>query len=46
MMRGNDEQDMADVEFILRHDRIGEPQLIEAFSQMKPIALAELRRSL
>jgi hypothetical protein len=43
MMRGNDEQDIADVEFILRHDRITEPQLIEAFSQMKPIALVELR---
>lgn len=43
MMRGNDEQDMADVEFIIRHDRITEPQLVEAFSQMKPITLVELR---
>jgi hypothetical protein len=43
MMRGNDEQDMADAEFIIRHDRITEPQVVEAFSQMKPIALAELR---
>ena len=43
MMRGNDEQDMADVAFLLRHDLITEPQLVEAFSQMKPIALAELR---
>jgi len=42
-MRGNDEQDMADVEFIIRHDRITEPQLVEAFSQMNPIALVELR---
>jgi hypothetical protein len=43
MMRGNDEQDMADVGFMLRHDHINEPKLVEAFSQMKPIALAELR---
>jgi hypothetical protein len=43
MMRGNDEQDMADVQFIIRHDRITEAQLFEAFSNMKPIALAELR---
>ncbi len=43
MMRGNDEQDMADAEFIIRHDRITEPQLVEAFSQMNPIALVELR---
>jgi len=43
MMRGNDEQDMADVEFMIRHDRITEPQLDEAFSQMKPITLVEPR---
>ena len=43
MMRGDDEQDMADAEFIIRHDRISEAQLVEAFSQMQPIALAELR---
>jgi hypothetical protein len=43
MMRGSDEQDMADAEFIIRHDRIMEPQLLEAFSQMKPIELVELR---
>jgi hypothetical protein len=43
MMRGNDQQDMADVEFIIRHDHIAQAQLIEAFSQMKPIVLAELR---
>jgi hypothetical protein len=43
MMRGNDPQDMADAGFMIRHDRITEPQLLEAFSQMKPIELAELR---
>lgn len=43
MMRGNDEQDMADAEFMIRHDRITEPHLLEAFAQMKPIELAELR---
>jgi hypothetical protein len=43
MMRGNDPQDMADAGFMIRHDRITEPQLLEAFKQMKPIALVELR---
>jgi len=43
MMRGNDEQDMADAEFMIRHDRITEGQLIEAFSRMKPVRLVELR---
>jgi hypothetical protein len=42
MMRGNDEEDMADAEFIILHDRITKSQLFEAFSQMKPIELAEL----
>ena len=43
MMRGSDPQDMADAGFMIRHDRITEPQLLEAFSQMKPIELVELR---
>ena len=43
MMRGNDEQDMADAQFIIRHDRITESELLEAFSNMKPIELPELR---
>ena len=43
MMRGTDEQDMADAEFMIRYDRISESQLLEAFSQMKPIELVELR---
>ncbi|MBM3882793.1 MAG: hypothetical protein FJ387_24230 [Verrucomicrobia bacterium] len=43
MMRGNDEQDMADAEFMIRHDRITEGQLIEAFSRMNPVGLVELR---
>jgi len=34
MMRGNDSQDMADAEFMIRHDRITETQFVEAFSQM------------
>jgi hypothetical protein len=45
MMRGNDEQDMVDAGFMIRHDRITEPQLLEAFSQMQPIAIAELREA-
>jgi hypothetical protein len=43
MMRGNDDQDMADAGFMIRHDRITEAQLLEAFAQMKPIELVELR---
>src|SRR5262245_52778185 len=43
MMRGNDEQDMADAEFMIRQGHITESQLLEAFSQMKPIELVELR---
>jgi hypothetical protein len=43
MMRGNDPQDMADAEFMIRHDHITETQLLEAFAQMKPIELVELR---
>ena len=43
MMRGNDPQDMADAEFLIRHDHISEAQLLEAFAQMKPIELVELR---
>jgi hypothetical protein len=45
MMRGNDEQDMADAEFMINHDRITELQLIEAFTEMKPIELPELREA-
>jgi hypothetical protein len=45
MMRGNDEQDMADAGFLIRHDRITESHLQEAFTQMKPIELVELREA-
>jgi len=45
MMRGNDPQDMADAEFMLRHDNITDGQLVEAFSQMKTIELAELHEA-
>ncbi len=43
MMRGNDPQDMVDAEFMIRHDRITKAQLLEAFAEMKPIELVELR---
>ncbi|MBE0541281.1 MAG: hypothetical protein IH623_07845 [Verrucomicrobia bacterium] len=43
MMRGRDPQDMTDAEFMIRHDRITETQLLKAFAQMKPIELVELR---
>ena len=43
MMRGNDPQDMADAGFMIRHDRITEAELLQAFEQMKPVELVELR---
>ncbi len=43
MMRGNDPQDMADAEFMIRHDGVTEQQLTQAFSEMKPIEFVELR---
>ena len=43
MMRGNDPQDMADAGFMIHHDRITESQLLEAFTELKPIELVELR---
>jgi hypothetical protein len=45
MMRGDDPQDMADAAFIIRHDRISEAQLLQAFAQMKPVGLVELREA-
>jgi hypothetical protein len=45
MMRGDDAQDMTDVEFLIHHDHITEPQLLAAFTQMKPIELIELREA-
>jgi hypothetical protein len=43
MMRSNDPQDMADIEFMLRHDQVSENQILEAFDQIRPIELPELR---
>ena len=31
MMRGNDEQDMQDIDFLIRHDRLAQPQIEGAF---------------
>lgn len=45
MMRGDDPQDMADAKFMIEHDRITKAQLNEAFTQMNPIELVELRDS-
>lgn len=42
-MRGDDPQDMADAKFMMEHDGISQAQLEEAFAQMKPIELVELR---
>jgi hypothetical protein len=42
MMRGGDPQDMADAEFMIRHDRVTEAQLRTALTEMKPIELVEL----
>ena len=45
MMRGRDPQDMADAEFMVRHDRLTEAQLLEAFAEMKRVELVELREA-
>ena len=45
MMRGSDPQKMADAEFMIHLDGIGEAQLLEAFAQMTPIELVELREA-
>ena len=33
MMRGNDEQDMQDIDFLMRHDRLTRPQIEGAFAE-------------
>lgn len=43
MMRGRDPQDLADAKFMIEHDTITKMQLSNAFAQMKPIELVELR---
>lgn len=43
MMRGNDAQDMQDVDFLIRHDRIGLPEIEEAFEQVVIPDVQELR---
>lgn len=43
MMRGNDEQDMQDVDFMIRHDRITLPQIEDAFRDAVIPDCAELR---
>ena len=43
MMRGDDEQDMADAAFIIKHDHITKAQLLQAFSEINPIDLIELQ---
>jgi hypothetical protein len=43
MMRGNDPQDMADAKFMIEHDTISRQQLEDAFTEMNPIEVVELR---
>ena len=43
MMRGNDEQDMQDVDFMIRHDRVTVPQIESAFRDAVIPDCAELR---
>jgi hypothetical protein len=45
MMRGDDPQDMADAKFMIEHDGISKSQLEDAFAQMNPINLVELREA-
>lgn len=43
MMRGNDEQDMQDMDFMIRHDRITAPQIEDAFRDVVLPDCPELR---
>ena len=43
MMRGDDTQDMADAEFLIRHDKITRTQLEAAFAAMPASEVVELR---
>ncbi len=43
MMRGNDDQDMQDVEFMVRHDRITAEQMEPAFANVRMPDIQELR---
>ncbi len=43
MMRGNDEQDMQDVDFLIRHDRVSRDQLEQAFGDAVIPEVQELR---
>src|ERR1051325_5992048 len=43
MMRGADDQDMADARLIIERERITKAQLNEAFTQMRPIQIVELQ---
>jgi hypothetical protein len=43
MMRGNDPQDMADVAFLIRHDRVTSAQIESAFAEVVIPDLVELR---
>lgn len=43
MMRGADEQDMQDVEFLIRHDRITSEQMEPAFRDVRMPDIQELR---
>jgi hypothetical protein len=45
MMRGDDPQDMADVAFLIGHDRLNTAQLEEAFKEAMIPELAELREA-
>jgi hypothetical protein len=43
MMRGNDEQDMQDVDFMIRHDRVTQRQIEDAFRDAVIPDVVELR---
>jgi len=45
MMRGDDAQDMADVAFLIRHDRIGSEQFETALTEVVIPDVAELREA-
>ena len=45
MMRGNDEQDLQDVDFMIRHDRVTQQQIEDAFRDAVIPDCAELREA-
>ena len=42
MMRGADPEDLSDIEFLLKHERLAEPELLAAFERLRVPDIQEL----